>query len=120
MFRTRRKNRGWSMAAALVSLVSFVWVREKQAEGRPFGLTVKEGFQVFGSPGLVTISLMAAVLIFNSFTTTYGFVPLLAVQLGANKTQLGILVALTLAANSVASFFVGTKLLNWQQRNCSN
>lgn len=99
--------------AALVSLVSFVWVREKQAEGRPFGLTVKEGFQVFGSPGLVTISLMAAVLMFNSFTTTYGFVPLLAVQLGANKTQLGILVALTLAANSVASFFVGTKLLNW-------
>jgi MFS family permease len=56
---------------------------------------------------------MAAILMFNSFTTTYGFVPLLAVQLGADKTQLGILVALTLAANSVASLFVGTKLLNW-------
>jgi MFS family permease len=99
--------------AALVSLVSFVWVREKQAEGEPSGLTLEGGFKVFASPGLVMISLMAAILMFNSFSTTYGFVPLLAVQLGADKTQLGILVALTLAANSVASLFVGTKLLNW-------
>ena len=99
--------------AALVSLLSFIWVREKQAEGRPSGLTLTEGFQVFASPGLVMISLITAVLMFNSFTTVHGFVPLLAVQLGANKTQLGILVALTLAGHSVGSLFAGTKLLNW-------
>jgi MFS family permease len=99
--------------AALVSLLSFVWVEEKQTEGRPSGLTLKEGLQVFASPGLVMISLLAAVLMFNSFTTVHGFVPLLAVQLGANRTQLGILVALTLAAHSAGSILVGTKLLNW-------
>ena len=97
---------------ALISLVSLVGIEEKKVVGETSRMTLKKGLQIAASPGLIAISLAGAVLYFNSFATTYGFVPILAVNLGSNKTQLGLLVALNLASYSLSSVLVGTKLLN--------
>ena len=98
---------------ALISLFAFTGIRERKFEFKPTEGTFSEGFQIAASPLLIGISLMGAVMYFNVFATTYGFVPILAVQLGSNKTQLGLLTALNFAAYSLASFLVGTKLLRW-------
>ena len=97
---------------ALISIFAFTGIKEKKAEVKPSALTFRKGLQSAASPLMITISLIGAVLFFNSFATNYGFVPILAVRLGSNKTQLGHLVALNLAAYSLSSLFVGTKLLN--------
>lgn len=98
---------------ALISLFAFTGIRERKFEFKPTGGTFSEGLHIAASPLLIRISLMGAVMYFNVFATTYGFVPILAVQLGSNKTQLGLLTALNFAAYSLASFLVGTKLLSW-------
>jgi predicted MFS family arabinose efflux permease len=97
---------------ALISLVSLVRIEEKKVVGETSRMTLKKGLQIAASPGLIAISLAGAVLYFNTFATTYGFVPILAVNLGSNKTQLGVLLALNLASYSLSSLLVGTKLLN--------
>ena len=97
---------------ALISLVSLVGIEEKKVVSEASRMTLKRGLQIAASPGLIAISLAGAVLYFNSFATTYGFVPILAVNLGSNKTQLGLLLALNLASYSLSSLLVGTKLLN--------
>jgi MFS family permease len=97
---------------ALISLVSLVRIEEKKVVGETSRMTLKKGLQIAASPGLIAISLAGAVLYFNTFATTYGFVPILAVNLGSNKTQLGLLLALNLASYSLSSLLVGTKLLN--------
>lgn len=97
---------------ALISLFAFIGIREKKVEVKPSALTFRKGLQSAASPGIIMISLIGAVLFFNSFATNFGFVPVLAVQLGSNKTQLGLLIALNLASYSLSSLFVGTKLLN--------
>jgi len=96
---------------ALISLVSFMWIKEKKVEVQTYRMTLKKLRQITVSPELIAISLAGAGLYFNSFATTYGFVPILAVNLGSNKTQLGVLTALNFAAYSLASFFIGTKSL---------
>jgi DHA1 family multidrug resistance protein-like MFS transporter len=96
---------------ALISFVSFMWIKEKKVEVETSRMTLKKLRQITASPELIAISLAGAGLYFNAFATTYGFVPILAVNLGSNKTQLGVLTALNFAAYSLASFFIGTKSL---------
>lgn len=96
---------------ASLSLGFFIWIQEKKTEIQISKITLKKLLQVATSPGLITISLAGAGLYFNAFVTTYGFVPILGVHLGANKTQLGLLTALNFAAYSLSSFWVGTRLL---------
>ncbi len=98
---------------ALISLVSLLWIKEEKVEVETSRITLKKLRQMTASPELIAISFAGAGLYFNSFATTYGFVPILAVHLGSNKTQLGILIALNLGAYSLASFFIGTKSLKW-------
>ena len=95
--------------SALISLLTFSGLKEEKAEAKAQGMSLKKGVQVAASPLLILISLVAAVLMFNSSATIYGFVPLLAVQLGSSKTQLGLLTAGHLASYSVASLMVGTR-----------
>ena len=96
---------------ALISLVSLLWIKEEKVDVETSRMTLKKLQQITASPELIAISLAGAGLYFNSFATTYGFVPILAVNLGSNKTELGILTALNLGAYSLASFFIGTKSL---------
>lgn len=96
---------------AFISLVSFIWIEEKKAETETSRVTLRKLLQITTSPGLIAVSLAGAGLYFNSFVTTYGFVPILAVHLGSNKTQLGLLTTFNLAAYSMASFLVGTRFL---------
>jgi MFS family permease len=97
---------------ALIGLLALVGIKEKKVKFSSSGITFRKAMYRAWSPSLGVVSLIGAVLYFNSFANIYGFVPLLAVQLGSNKTQLGILTALNLASYSLASLFVGTKLLN--------
>jgi len=96
---------------ALIGLVSLMWLKEKEVEVDTSRMTLKKLRQIAASPELIAISIAGAGLYFNAFATTYGFVPILAANLGSNKTQLGILTALNLGAYSLASFFIGTKSL---------
>lgn len=97
---------------AFISLFAFTGIREEKVEVKPSALTFRKGLQSATSPVMIMISLIGAVLFFNAFATNYGFVPLLAVQLGSNKTQLGLLTALNFASYSLSSLFIGTKLLD--------
>jgi MFS family permease len=98
--------------SAVISLLAFAGVKEEKAEARAPGMSLKKGAQVAASPVLILVSLVGAAFMFNLYTTIYGFLPLLAVQLGSSKTQLGLLTACHLASYSVASLMVGTRPLN--------
>jgi MFS family permease len=98
--------------AALISFSAFVGIKEKKVEIKPTVMTFRKVLQGAASPGIIRISFIGAVLFFNTSATIFGFVPLLAVQLGSNKTQVGLLTAMNFASYSLSSLFVGTKLLN--------
>ncbi|MFW6238904.1 MAG: MFS transporter [Halanaerobiales bacterium] len=56
---------------------------------------------------VLIISLLAAVYQFVIFSTTFGFVPLYASEIGAGNFQLGLLMTLTILATIVGSILCG-------------
>ena len=104
----------WAGAiGTFIGLLAFAGIREGRVDAKSSPLPFTEAFRRAASPGILIISLIGAILFFNSHATNYGFMPLLAVQLGANKTDLGLLTALNFASYALSSLFVGTKLLKW-------
>jgi MFS family permease len=53
--------------------------------------------RVMWVPGVLAVSLIGALLQYNTFSTTYSFIPLYAEDLGASKTQVGLLLTAALA-----------------------
>jgi MFS family permease len=62
---------------------------------------------------LLLVSLIAALGQWTMYATTFGFVPIYAVGIGASKTQLGLLTTLSTLAGALASLLSGAYVIAW-------
>lgn len=105
---------GWHApfwAAALVGGAGLALAgRTREAGARPVGLTPRQLAAVGREPSLLLVSGLAALYQFNVFTTTYGFTPNYAVELGASKAALGWLGLVSTLPTAIASLASGSIL----------
>lgn len=71
-------------------------------------ISKKAFVQTLSHPLLVVVSVMAMLWQFANFASVFGFIPVYATQIGASKSELGIITMLILGASSVAALFVAS------------
>ncbi len=65
------------------------------------------------NPLVLIPSIVCALLQFTIFSTSFGFTPIYAQQIGASKGQLGVLLFFYTATNTLATLFSGTYVRRW-------
>ncbi len=66
--------------------------------------------RVGGNRQLLLASILCALFLFVNFSTSYGFTPIFAQQIGASKADLGVLFFWYMLPNSIATLLSGTYL----------
>jgi len=89
-------------ALALVGLLCMLKVGEKP-EAMNGALSAREVFRISTAPILLMSSVLAIVVTFVAFATTFGFVPIYAVGIGASKADLGTIIMLMFASYTGAA-----------------
>jgi MFS family permease len=74
------------------------------------GVKISDLYGIVKEKGVIFFSLLGMLLQFVSFGTAYVFTPLIAKNLGAGDTQLGILTFLFMLPSVFASLLIGSKL----------
>jgi MFS family permease len=109
---------GWTApfyAGILLSATGF-FLAAGMSENRP-GKTAAASFRqllLLGrNPLVLTPSIVCALLQFTIFSTTFGFTPIYAQQIGASKGQLGFLLFYYMLTNTLATLLSGTFARRW-------
>ncbi len=89
-------------AMAALGTLCVAGVRDVRAPG-PGLPPLRQLRRVALAPGIISICLSGALLQYATFSTIYGFTPIYAENLSASKTQVGLLLAATLAPYAVFS-----------------
>ena len=71
-------------------------------------IKISELLKVARNRSLLTVSFLAIILMLITYATTFGFVPLVARQLGASDFHLGLLTTITIIPGILSSFLCGT------------
>lgn len=74
---------------------------------RSGALSLREALAPLARRGLLLASGLAAVGMFTTFVTVYGFTPVYAVGLGVSKAELGVLTTVSILTYTAASFLAG-------------
>lgn len=104
---------GWLMpfyvgaALPIISLFCLLLVPEVPVT-RMNRLTFRRVASIGLTPTLLTVSLIAALGQYVNFITIYGFSPVYATQIGATKTQLGMLIVVGMLCQMIAALLSGT------------
>lgn len=77
------------------------------AQRRSAALSLREALAPLARRGLLLASGLAAVGMFSTYVTVYGFTPIYAVGLGASKAELGVLTTVSILTYTAASFLAG-------------
>ncbi|MGI6576952.1 MAG: MFS transporter [Eubacteriales bacterium] len=94
-------------AVAVLALVSGMFISENKAiEKKP--LSFAELISVGKSGNLVVVSCLAILLQFVTFSTVYGFTPIVAESLGASSVELGLLSAMSILPGIPAGALSGS------------
>lgn len=94
-------------AAAVLALVSGMFISENKAiEKKP--LSFAELISVGKSGNLIVVSCLAILLQFVTFSTVYGFTPIVAESLGASSVELGLLSAMSILPGIPAGALSGS------------
>ena len=94
-------------AGGLCGLLIALWIAEPKRAARS-SLRAAELLKMGGEWPLLSVSLLAVLAQGVTFTTMFGFTPLYAAHLGADKGALGLLTLLSTLANAVAGYISGT------------
>lgn len=71
-------------------------------------ITLKEILKVAGNRSLFTVSFLAILMMMISHSTTFGFIPVAAKNLGATSFQLGLLTTITTIPGILSSYLSGS------------
>jgi len=71
-------------------------------------ITLKEILKVAANQSLLTVSFLAILMMMISHSTTFGFIPVAAKNLGATSFQLGFLTTLTTVPGILSSYLSGS------------
>lgn len=71
-------------------------------------ITLKEILKVAGNRSLLTVSFLAILMMMISQSTTFGFIPVAAKNLGATSFQLGLLTTITTIPGILSSYLSGS------------
>ena len=100
-----------SGVAGLIGLVLFMGILENKPEAADSGKKPPRLMDLLGvarNPQLLSASLLAILSQYIPFATTFGFMPVAAVQLGATNMQLGLLGLVSLFPGILISPLAGT------------
>lgn len=97
---------------ALAGMLLFLKVKVKEA---PHGARMtREGLRSTATePTLLLVSLLAALIHFATWGTSFAFVPIYATQIGASRADLGLLMMLVFASATVASLLASWVAGRW-------
>ena len=77
------------------------------------GVSLRELLLLGRNPLVLTPSVICALLQFTIFSTSFGFTPIYAQQVGASKAQLGTLLFYYMLTNTLATLISGTYARRW-------
>jgi predicted MFS family arabinose efflux permease len=112
---------GWTapfyagLGISCLGLILALGIRERRLEGSR-GSSLKKLLVVGRNPRLLMISMLAMLMQFAIFAIIYGFTPIYAQQLGASKSDLGMLVFCFLVPNTITSLVSGLLAQHIQER----
>jgi len=108
---------GWTapfyagLGISAVGLILALWIRELRPE-KSSDRSLKSLFKVGRNSRLLILSSFAMMMQFTVFAIIYGFTPIYALQLGASKADLGLLLLCFLSFTTLTTLFSGT-LTRW-------
>ena len=94
---------GVGIVLGVLAIVLLSQIKEPPAEARK-ALSVKSLLGVGKVPTVLVVSILALLSHYNVWATTQGFVPIYAANLNISKAQLGILISVWQACNTLISF----------------
>ncbi|MCX5907877.1 MAG: MFS transporter, partial [Deltaproteobacteria bacterium] len=112
---------GWTApfyAAAILSFIGLflaMGIREKRPEENSQSF-LDRFLTVVRTPGVLLVSVLAVFMQFVNFSTTYGFTPIYAQQLGASKGDLGTLLLTYMVPNVIGTFMAGPLTGRFRER----
>ena len=101
------QNMGWTFPfyfaalTALLGLIPALFIKEDSY--KPANISIAELLSVGKNTLLLVASLLAILVQYFSFVTTYGFLPVYATSIGLSKSALGILTFLSSVPAAIAS-----------------
>ncbi|NMA84982.1 MAG: MFS transporter [Epulopiscium sp.] len=100
-----------AIGGSLGLILSFAIFEEKNIERKP--IEAREILKVARDKNLLLVSMLAIISQIINFATIFGFVPILARNLGANSIQLSILSAISIVPTIMISGLSGTLFIKW-------
>lgn len=97
-----------AIAAGLLGLLSLPLVHEHPQDRRIVQPARQRLRSVMAYPELRLVACISAFGQFTIYATTFGFVPIYAISIGASKTQIGLMVLLATLSQSIASLLSGS------------
>lgn len=94
-------------AAGIIALILSLNVEEKSNLNHK-AITFKEIIKVAKNRSLLTVSFLAILMMMISHSTTFGFIPVAAKNLGASSFQLGLLTTVTTVPAVLSSYLSGS------------
>jgi MFS family permease len=102
-----------TIGAGLLGLLSLLLVHEHPYSCPPAQSSQRRLHTLVHSPALLLASGVAALGHYTIYATTFGFVPMYALSIGATKAQLGLLPMLSMLAQSLAALLSGVYLVRY-------
>lgn len=91
----------------LVGLILSLGIQEKRRiDHKPINL--EELITIAKNPGLLSVSFLAIILQLITYATTFGFIPIVAKNLGASSIHLGFITVITVIPGIFSAYLSGT------------
>lgn len=97
-------------AGGLAGLATAAWITEQDSRSKGPAPEFRSLIRMGGQWPLLSVSLLAVLAQIVTFSTMFGFTPLYAIHIGANKAELGALTVVSTLPNAVAGYISGTVL----------
>ena len=97
----------WGAGLSLVGALVILPVSENKIENR-VSFSFKRLLAVASHKRLLIVSIITALSQFSVFVTTYGFLPIYATDIGASKSQLGVLMFVIHLTQTLSMYLAGT------------
>jgi len=97
----------WGAGLSLVGALVILPVSENKIENR-VSFSFQRLLAVASHKRLLIVSIITALSQFSVFVTTYGFLPIYATDIGASKSQLGVLMFVIHLTQTLSMYLAGT------------
>ena len=97
----------WGAGLSLVGALVILPVSENKIENR-VSFSFRRLLAVASHKRLLIVSIITALSQFSVFVTTYGFLPIYATDIGASKSQLGVLMFVIHLTQTLSMYLAGT------------